>query len=51
MEKLTGDWKILRLNFLDWSANQDFVEKAVDTLAKNLISRSVKKMEFKGSLG
>ena len=51
MEKLIGDWRILRLNYLDWSGNQDFVEKSVDVLAKNLLSRSVKKMEFKGSLG
>jgi hypothetical protein len=51
MEKLVGDFIYLRLNELNWPKNSDFVEKSVNLLADNLLSRSVKKTDFTGSLG
>ncbi len=52
MEKLmSGDSSQLRLNYIDWSKNEEFGRKSVNTLAENLLSRSVKKMELQSSLG
>jgi hypothetical protein len=51
MQTLMGDrYEKFRTVDLDWSNNADWSEKSVKLLADNILSNSIKRMVFQGSL-
>lgn len=51
MQQLMGDrYDKFRITELDWSNNSEWSEKSFKILAENILSNSVKKMNWNGSM-